>query len=105
MVTSSTTAGRPARRIEVEIADFESTGHGQVILSGRWALLDGSRGERLVAQQIALFEPIDGSGDGAVVNAMSRAVDELAQRIAAAIAASPASHAIPETSDTRSGNN
>jgi uncharacterized lipoprotein YmbA len=95
LVTSSTVSGRPARWVEVEVADFGSTGDGQVILSGRWAVLDGSRGERLVAQQVALFEPIDGSGDRAMVYAMSRAVDELAQQIASAIAASPASHATP----------
>lgn len=84
VVTAASPVGRPAREVRVDLASFESQGDGRVVLVARWVLTDGG-GKTLVAQQVSLVEPLTGAGDGAVVAAMTRAVDDLAARIAAGI--------------------
>ena len=50
-----------------------------------WSTYTLDNREVLVAEQVSLVEAIAGTDDSAVVTAMSRALDELAGRLAAAI--------------------
>jgi len=89
IVTATPPVARPARQILVDVADFEArTGH-EVVLVARWSITDGADRRMLVAQQTSLVEPIAGTGDSAVVAAMSRAVEDLADQIAAGIGSEP----------------
>ena len=65
------------------MAAFEPREDHQVVLVARWTVADNR--EVLVAEQVSLVEAIAGTDDSAVVTAMSRALDELAGRLAAAI--------------------
>ncbi len=85
LVVTATPVGRPTRQILVDVAAFESRPDHQVVLVARWAILDGATREVLTAEQASLVEAIGGEGDEAIVAAMSRAVDDLAGRVAARI--------------------
>jgi len=83
VVTATPPLERPARQVLVEVAAFEPREDHQVVLVARWTVADNR--EVLVAEQVSLVEAIAGTDDSAVVTAMSRALDELAGRLAAAI--------------------
>jgi uncharacterized lipoprotein YmbA len=85
LVVTATPVGRPTRQILVDVAAFESRPDHQVVLVARWTILDGASQQVLTAEQASLVEAISGEGDDAIVAAMSRAVDDLAGRIAAPI--------------------
>jgi len=88
-VVTATPVGRPARQILVDVAAFEAISDHQVVLVARWTILDGATRQVLTAEQASLIEAIEGKGDDALVAAMSRAVDDLAGRVAAGIERDP----------------
>lgn len=85
VVTATLPAGRPARQIFVDVAAFESRPDHHVVLVARWTILDGTTRQVLTAGQVSLIEAIGGTDDSAVVAAMSHALEDLADRIAAGI--------------------
>lgn len=85
VVTATQPVGRPVRQILVDVTAFEATAGHQVILVASWTIADGASRQVLIAEQTSLVEAIAGADDGAVVAAMSRAVDALAAKLAAGI--------------------
>ena len=77
------TALRPDQRLGIEVLRFEGDDQGQVVLQVQWRLID-AREERLLALGRERIQvPMEGAGAPAQVAAMSRAVAELARRLAA----------------------
>jgi uncharacterized lipoprotein YmbA len=85
LVVTAMPVGRPTRQILVDVAAFESRPDHHVVLAARWTILDGATRRVLIAEQASLVKAIEGNGDDALVAAMSRAVDDLAGRVAAGI--------------------
>lgn len=82
-VTATPPLVHPARQVFVDVAAFEPRDDHRVVLVAHWTVTDGR--QTLMAEQASLVEPIEGTDDGAIVAAMSRALDTLADRIAAGI--------------------
>jgi uncharacterized lipoprotein YmbA len=76
---------RPAQRVFLEVTTFEPNAEHQVVLIARWSITDGTSGQVLDTKQTSLVEPINGTGDAAVVDAMSTVVEKLADQIAPAV--------------------
>jgi len=89
VVTATPPVERPARQLLVDVAAFESRAGHEVVLVARWSIADGASRRILVSQQTSLVESIAGTGDSAVVAAMSHAVEELADQLAAGLKAAP----------------
>lgn len=85
VLTTTPSAGRPARQVLVDVSSFEPRADSQVVLVARWAIVDATRRQVLVAEQTSLVKPIAGPDDNAVVAAMSHAIDDLALQLAASI--------------------
>ncbi len=85
IVTATPPVERPARQVLVDVAAFEARAGHEVVLVARWSITDGAGRRVLVAQQTSLVEPIAGTSDSAIVAAMSRAVEDLADQLAAGI--------------------
>lgn len=88
VVTATPPVERPSWQILVDVADFESRADKQVVLVARWSVADGASRHIIVAEQTSLVEPVAGTDDSALVTAMSHAVQNLADQIAAGIDAS-----------------
>ena len=58
---------------------------GEVVLVARWSITDGGACQTLASGRVSLTEPTAGKGDGAVVTAMTRVTDLVANRIAAGL--------------------
>jgi uncharacterized protein len=84
-VTSAQPVDPPTLRIVVDVADFDVTAEGPVVLAARWTVTDGSGQKSLVTAQGTFREAVTGTRDGAVVAAMSLALEKLATRISAGI--------------------
>lgn len=83
---------QPARQVLVDLTAFEPVvADGKVVLAGGWTITDGSGHNVLAAEQTSLTEPLAGSGDEAIVAAMTRALDNLADQIKRAMERSSAS--------------
>jgi len=89
LVIATPAGGRPAREVLVDVAAFESRADQRVVLVARWSVADGVSRQTLSSEQTVLVEPIGGAGDRAVVAAMSHAVEDLADRVAAGIERDP----------------
>jgi uncharacterized lipoprotein YmbA len=77
---------RPARQLLVDVTSFEARADQEVVLVARWTFTDGAGRSSLLSEDTSLVEPIGNTrSDEAVVNAMNRAVDALANQIAASI--------------------
>jgi uncharacterized protein len=85
LVVTATPAGPTTRQILVDVAAFEARPDHHVVLVARWTILDGGTRQVLTAEQASLVQAIEENGDDALVVAMSRAVDDLAGRVAAGI--------------------
>jgi uncharacterized protein len=85
LVIATPAGGRPAREVVVDVAAFESRADQRVVLVARWSVADRVSRQTLSSEQTSLVEPIGGAGDRAVVTAMSHAVEDLANRVAAGI--------------------
>lgn len=83
VVTSTSPLGSPARQILIDVTAFEAGDDHRVVLVANWTIADRHR--VLLMERASLVEPIVGTGDGAIVTAMSRALDSLAARLATEI--------------------
>jgi uncharacterized protein len=84
------TAERPLdtawRQVLVNVETFEPRLDGSVVLVARWQVTDGGGHGALAGERLSLTAQAGGIGDADVVAAMSRLVDQLAARVAAALA-------------------
>jgi predicted ATPase/DNA-binding winged helix-turn-helix (wHTH) protein/uncharacterized lipoprotein YmbA len=85
VVTATPPIERPAIQILVDVAAFEARVDHQVILVARWSIAGGTSRQILITEQASLVEAVTGTGDSAVVAAMSQAVEDLADRLAVRI--------------------
>ena len=84
-VTASPPVERPARQVLVDTEAFEARADDEVVLVAHWSITDGGPRQTLTSERVSLAEPVAGTGDGAVVAAMTRATEGLATRIAAGL--------------------
>jgi uncharacterized lipoprotein YmbA len=84
LVTTAPPVERPAWQVLVDLDTFEARRDGQIVLTGRWSVTDGAGRATLAAERVSLVEPLAGAGDAAVAAAMTRDLEALAARIAAA---------------------
>ena len=88
IVTTATPVDQPSRQVLVDVETFEvRAGEGVVVLIARWRVLDGQGSRTLAGERVSLPVPLAGPGDEQVVQAMTRAIDTLIDRIAASIQA------------------
>lgn len=85
VVTATPSVERPMRQILVDVGAFDATADRKVVLVVRWTVVDGASRRVLLTEEASLVEPIAGAGDGALVAAMSRALEALADQLAAGI--------------------
>ena len=76
---------RPARQVLVDITAFESRSDRQVVFAGRWTITDGAGRSVVATEETSLVEAAAGPGDAAVVAAMTRVVEQLADQLARAV--------------------
>ena len=84
-VTAAQSPERPVRQVLVDVDAFEARTDGLIILTARWSIMDGAGRGPMLAERITLTVPLAGTGDAAIVAAMTRAVSDLADRIAAGV--------------------
>jgi uncharacterized lipoprotein YmbA len=84
-VTTSKSAERPRCAILVDIESFETYADRPVVLVARWSVMTGSTANTIAGERVSLAEPVPAANDSEIVAAMSRAVEHLADRIAAGI--------------------
>ncbi len=84
VVTATSPIERPTCQILVDVTAFERV-EAHVVLAARWYIFEGASHKILIAEQASLIEAVSGTDDSAVVNAMSRLVELLAERLAAGI--------------------
>ena len=87
VVTRFAPLDRPTLQVFVEIDDFEPRADGMVVLVARWRLVDPASLVLLAGERVSLTEPRPGSSDASMAAGMSRAVDDLAAPVAAAVRA------------------
>lgn len=85
VVTATRPVEHPARQVLIDVAAFEPRAGDEVVLVARWSITDGAGRRILIAQQTSVVVAIAGTGDGAIVAAMSHAVEDLAGQVAAGI--------------------
>lgn len=74
-------------RVQLNITRFDGPAEGPVVLNAAWMLFGRERTPPLAAGEVALVEPLRGTGYAATADAMSRALAELSRRVAAEISA------------------
>lgn len=60
---------------------------GQLVLEGSWTLTSGQPAKALLTENVVLSEPMSSADSGAIADAMSRVLGQLADHIAASLAA------------------
>ncbi len=81
-------AVRPSYELVLDFSRFDAEA-GQFVLKARWTLLK-DRGDKLLgAHQVEILEPMSGAGPEALVEAASKALDRLAEQLAAVIGRYP----------------
>jgi uncharacterized lipoprotein YmbA len=85
VVTATPPVERPTWQILVDVAAFEARADHNVVLVAHWSIVDGAHRQIHSAEETSLVEPINGTGDNATVQAMSHALEDLAERLAGAI--------------------
>ena len=86
-VTSIAPLHRAALQVLVEVEAFEPRAEGAVVLMARWQVVDAASGGLLAGERVSLTEQSMGNSDAAMAAGMSRAVDEFATPVAAAVRA------------------
>ncbi len=84
-ITAAQPPEQPFRQVLVDVDAFEARADGVIVLTARWSILDGAGHAPILAERMVITVPLAGIGDAAVVAAMTRAVSDLADRIAAGI--------------------
>jgi uncharacterized protein len=74
-----------SRQVRIEINSFAMRPDGNCVLSADWSIRVGDNGDPVDKERITLVVPVTGTGDAALVEAMSHEVDTLAQHIALAL--------------------
>ena len=85
VVSTNVSAERPVRQVVADVETFQPRSNRSVVLVVRWRVLDGAGRNTLAGERVSLTEQVGGSGDAAAAAAMTRAITDLAQRIAAGI--------------------
>lgn len=85
-VTAVQPPERPVRQVLVDVDAFEARTDGLVVLSARWSVMEDSGRGPTLAEHFTGTVPLAGNGDAAIVAAMTKAVSDLAERIAVGIA-------------------
>ena len=83
VVVTTTASERAACEVLVDVEAFERYAAEPVVLVAQWRVVDMSAHKTLTGERVSLTEPAAGPGDAMTVAAMSRAVEALAERIAA----------------------
>ena len=89
VITATPFREPPERQVTVEVAAFEATEDRRIVLVARWTVVDGASRRVLREEQTSLLEAMRGEGDAAVVDAMSHALEALADKLAAGINGDP----------------
>lgn len=76
---------RPTWQVLVDVTAFEARVDREVVLAARWTVTDGTGRSSLQSEDAVLMEPTESMDDAAVVSAMNRAVEGLANQIAGGI--------------------
>jgi uncharacterized protein len=84
-VTTTPPIEAPRWQLLIDLDTFEVRADGQSVLSARWTLLEGRRGERLHEEKVSLATPVGQATDRAVVAAMTQQLDQLVDRIVPAL--------------------
>ncbi len=69
----------------IAVDSFEQYVDQPVLLIAEWRVLGAASSETLAGERTSMTEAVKGSGDSAIVAAMSRALEDLASRVAAAL--------------------
>lgn len=72
-----------AQDLLVDVESFEARADGKVVLAARWQIYDADRRRTIGGDRVVLEESAGDGSDQAIVGAMSRLVDRLADAIAA----------------------
>jgi uncharacterized lipoprotein YmbA len=87
LVVTTMPSTEPARRVFVDIERIDVDGAGQCLMTARWRI-SGKDGHGTVASEHGTFDQAAASiDDPALASAMTRLVDQLAEQVAATIAA------------------
>lgn len=78
--------------VRIDLLAFESDDRGAAHLDAAWSLVEPGTGTVRRSDRTVLAEPADGRSRDAAVAALSRALGELARRIADALAAEEGAH-------------
>jgi uncharacterized lipoprotein YmbA len=76
-----------ARGIVVTVLDLRAGADGKMTFEGSWALTAGENATAVTTQEVSLTEPMPSTDSAAIAASLSRVVGQLADRIAAALAA------------------
>jgi uncharacterized lipoprotein YmbA len=85
VVTTAPPVEPPAQQVLLEVMSFEPRADQEVVLVARWTIVGGKARQELVTEQATIVEAVSAPGDSSVVEAMSRAVEGLADHLAADI--------------------
>jgi len=88
-VVQNASGQAPVWRARVEVEAFDVLPDGRCVLSARWSLPNPDGNPEPVGERSTIVVQASGRDDAAVVAAMSRAIDALADRIAAATSEIP----------------
>jgi hypothetical protein len=84
-VTTSPPSTAPWRQVRIDIDAFAAGPDGNCVATVDWRVGARDNGELVAKQRTTLAVPVTGTGDAAVVAAMSGEVDTIADRIALAL--------------------
>ena len=85
VVTTSAQTAPQSCQVLVNVDSFERYADQPVVLVAQWRVFRGAARQALAGERATVTASVAGSDDAALVAAMSRAVDDLAGRIAAGI--------------------
>lgn len=85
VVATSTPPDTPACELLLDVQAFEADASGRVVFAAQWRVLDGASHDTLAGERVSLTDPVVGAGDEPVVAAMSRIMEDLAERIATTV--------------------
>jgi len=83
VVTTSAPTAPSSCQLLIDFDSFEQYVNQPVLLIAEWRVLSPASPETLAGERTSITEAVRGSGDSAVVAAMSQALEDLAGRIAA----------------------
>ncbi len=81
-VTTTSRAEPSALQVVVDIETFDARTDRQIVLVADWTVTKGTARAKLYSERTSLVETMAGTGDSAVVAAMTSTVDNLASHVA-----------------------